>query len=411
MSHLLIVFFSYLSLVLHSRNILCMSTPSWESDYAKTIVEMMRILAQENKVLYVENPATWLDLFRLISKRKWGQIGFLLSAKPKKVEEQNSCVYVLNPGPVIPINFLPHNSLYERILKWNNQVVLRKVKRALTRLKMKDELIHINAFNPMLAAHTLHHFDETTSVYYCYDEISAAAYMKDHGTILEPELLQSADLTVVTSAGLLENKKEHAKRIALVKNGVDYSLFSQGFREDMPKEIVVGYIGSIDDRFDLDLLAFCMDAHPEWTFEFVGRITDEKTADFLRGRKNVLLRGAKASCDLPVFLPHYSVGIIPFVKNKFTRGIYPLKINEYLAAGVPVVLTDFGLLDEFEQISSITKSKEEFLSALEQQIENDSAEKRHARKEFARGNSWKARAEVFSSEIDKVEYEREAQFG
>lgn len=403
--------FFYLSLVIQGRNILCMSSPSWEGDYAKTIVEMMRILAQENKVLYVENPATWLDLFRLVSQRKWGQVAILLGAKPKKVEEQNSCVYVLNPGPVIPINFLPHNSLYERILKWNNHVVLRKVKRALSKLKMDNELIHINALNPMLAVHTLNHFKESTSVYYCYDEISAAHCMKDHGAILEPDLLRNADLTVVTSAGLLENKKAEAKRITLVKNGVDYSLFSQGFRKEMPQEKVIGYIGSIDNRFDLDLLAYCMDAHPEWTFEFVGRITDENTANFLRNRKNVLLRGAEASCDLPVFLPHYSVGIIPFLKNKFTRGIYPLKINEYLAAGIPVVLTDFGLLREFEDISTIAKSKEEFLAALEEQIENDSIEKRYARKDFARGNSWKARAEVFSAEIDKVEHKREAQFG
>ncbi len=372
---------------------------------------MMRVLAQENKVLYVENPATWLDLFRLFTKRKWSSIGFLLSAKPKRVEEQNSCVYVLNPGPVIPINFLPHNSLYERILKWNNTLVLRKVRQALNKLKMQDDLIHINAFNPMLAAHTLNHFKEATSIYFCYDEISAALYMKDHGTILEPELLQTADFTVVTSEGLLESKKAQAKRIALVKNGVDFSLFSQGFREEIPEQVVVGYIGSIDDRFDQELLAYCMDAHPEWSFEFVGRITDEATANFLRSRKNVLLRGAKASCDLPVFLPHYSVGIIPFVKNKFTRGIYPLKINEYLAAGIPVVLTDFGLLNEFQDISSITTSKEEFLMALEEQIANDSKEKRHARKDFARGNSWKARADVFSSEIEKIEHEREAQFG
>jgi len=388
-----------------------MSTPSWEGDYAKTIVEMMRILAQENKVLYVENPATWLDLFRLIAKGKWSQVFFLLSANPKKIEEQNSFVYVLNPGPVIPINFLPHNSLYERILKWNNKVVLVKVHRALKQLNMQDDLIHINAFNPMLALHTMHKFKEATTVYYCYDEISAALYMKDHGSILEPQLLQDVDLTVVTSEGLLENKRQLAKHIALVKNGVDYTLFSQGFREEIPENTVVGYIGSIDDRFDLDLLAFCMDAHPEWTFEFVGRIADENTAKFLRGRKNVLLRGAKASCDLPVFLPHYSVGIIPFVKNNFTRGIYPLKINEYLAAGIPVVLTDFGLLSEFGDISSITKSREEFLAALEEEITNDSKEKRHARKDFARGNSWKARVEVFSSEIEKLEHEREAQFG
>lgn len=213
-----------------------MSSPSWEGDYAKTIVEMMRILAQENKVLYVENPATWLDLFRLVSQRKWSQVAFLLGAKPKKVEEQNSCVYLLNPGPVIPINFLPHNSLYERILKWNNHVVLRKVKRALSKLKMDNELIHINALNPMLAVHTLNHFKESTSVYYCYDEISAAHCMKDHGAILEPDLLRNADLTVVTSAGLQIERRLSQSKINRVIKGLNRNFWPLTFL--ITKEIV-----------------------------------------------------------------------------------------------------------------------------------------------------------------------------
>ena len=397
--------------MLSGRNILCMSTPSWEGDYAKTIVEMMRILSKDNKVLYVENPATWLDLFRYFLKRDWAKVRFLLNSKPKRFEEAEGIVYVLNPGPVIPINFLPHNKTYERVLKWNNQVVLKKVKHVLKKLKMENDLVHINAFNPMLSVETLAQFGEAVSVYYCYDEISASHYMKDHGTFLEPELLRKADLTVVTSEGLLENKKENAQRIALVKNGVDYSLFSQGFREELPPQATIGYIGSIDNRLDLELLEFCLKRHPEWNWEFVGRVTDASVGDFLKTFPNVVMRGAHPSCDLPVFMPRYSVGIIPFVKNEFTRGIYPLKINEYLAAGLPVVLTDFGLLDEFRHIAAITSSKEDFLAELERAIVEDNAEKRHYRKEFARGNSWKARAEIFSSEIQNLEHERETQFG
>ncbi|MBI1223262.1 MAG: hypothetical protein GC180_11710 [Bacteroidetes bacterium] len=391
--------------MLKSRNILCMSTPSWEGDYAKTIVEMMRILAKDNKVLYVENPATWLDLFRSMLKGEWHKVRFLLNSKPKKIEEDGCVVHVLNPGPVIPINFLPHNKVYQRVLRWNNQVVLRKVRHVLKNLKMEQDLIHINAFNPMLSVDTLDHFTETLNVYYCYDEISASQYMKDHGAFLEPALLKNADLTVVTSEGLLENKKSQAKRIALVKNGVDFSLFSQGFREEHPKEVRIGYIGSIDDRMDTELLKYCMQSHPDWQWEFVGRINHAPTEAFLKSMPNVALRGARASCDLPVFLPNFSAGIIPFVKNQFTRGIYPLKINEYLAAGLPVVLTDFGLLDEFAEIAHICSDKQAFLKALEDEIHLDKPEKRKVRREFARNNSWKARAEVFSSEIEKLEHE------
>lgn len=380
-----------------------MSNPSWEGDYAKTIVEMMRLFAQDNTVLYIENPLTWLDVLR--SQKRWAKVGL------HKIIDGTNFIYVANPGPVLPINFLPHNALYKALLRWNNGLVRRRVLRMIKNLRMDKGLIHINAFNPMLAQHTLGRMKESLNLYYCYDEISAALYMKNHGTFLEPELLQKADLTVVSSAGLYETKKALSKKIALVKNGVDFDLFSQGFSEEKPEQTVIGYIGSIDDRLDLECLRLCMESHPEWSFEFIGRITYEPAGEFLRSMPNVKLSGAHASKDLPAFLRHFSVGIIPFVKNDFTRGIYPLKINEYLAAGLPVVLSNFGILDEFRHIASICPDKETFLIALEREVQDDSPEKRTERREFARANAWKARAEVLSSEIEKLEYEQEAQLG
>lgn len=369
----------------------------------------MRVFASENKVLYVENPATWADVFRLLIKRNWKKLDFLLRPGPKRIEEEKAGIYVMNPGPVIPVNFLVHGKLYTRLLKWNNRMVRRKVKRALKKLNMQDDLIHINAFNPMLAEHTLGFFDESINIYYCYDEISAAHYMKEHGAIMEPALLANADLTVVSSEGLLLNKKDKARRIALIKNGVDFSLFSQSFRENIPEDKIIGYVGSIDDRLDRELLHSCFEAFPEWTFEFVGRVSDQKTGDFLSRYENVRLRGAHPSCDLPVFLRTYRAGIIPFLKNEFTRGIYPLKINEYLAGGLPVVLTDFGILDEFSSVASIAAGKEAFVRSLRAELEGDTTEKRKQRKEWARHNSWQARAETFSTEIEKTENELKTQ--
>ena len=47
------------------------------------------------------------------------------------------------------------------------------------------------------------------------------------------------------------------------------------------------------------------------------------------------------------YLKEFHIGIIPFVKNEQTAAIYPMKINEYLAAGLGVVATDFAPLSEF----------------------------------------------------------------
>jgi len=71
----------------------------------------------------------------------------------------------------------------------------------------------------------------------------------------------------------------------------------------------------------------------------------------------VVFYGPKKVQDLPAYLKTFSLGIIPFIKNQFTKGIYPLKINEYLAAGIPVVSTNFGYLEDFETIINIAIPK------------------------------------------------------
>jgi len=89
------------------------------------------------------------------------------------------------------------------------------------------------------------------------------------------------------------------------------------------------------------------------------------------------------------------VGIIPNVKNTQTAAVYPMKINGYLAAGIPVVTTDFAPLDEFTGYISVARSAAEFVHGIEQELKSDNDQKRLARQEIARQNSWNNRAMAF----------------
>jgi glycosyltransferase involved in cell wall biosynthesis len=79
-----------------------------------------------------------------------------------------------------------------------------------------------------------------------------------------------------------------------------------------------------------------------------------------------------------------------------TRSIYPLKINEYLAAGRPVVATDFSEdIVGFGDVVYIGKTHEEFLQLIDRAIVEDDGNKVRDRIHASKKNTWKARVEQF----------------
>lgn len=94
--------------------------------------------------------------------------------------------------------------------------------------------------------------------------------------------------------------------------------------------------------------------------------------------------------------------MIPFLKNKLTAGIYPLKINEYFALGKPVVTTDFGDLDDFRHLVSVADTAEDFAKALEAALDSDQTGHSQRRIAFAHGNSWSERAAEMGIAIQQV---------
>ncbi|HXZ83956.1 MAG TPA: glycosyltransferase, partial [Myxococcota bacterium] len=73
-------------------------------------------------------------------------------------------------------------------------------------------------------------------------------------------------------------------------------------------------------------------------------------AHALAGERNVVLLGPRSQEALPAFLAHCDVALLPLLENAHTVSSMPLKLWEYLAAGLSVVARDLpnlrGLADE-----------------------------------------------------------------
>jgi glycosyltransferase involved in cell wall biosynthesis len=393
--------------MLSGKNIICIANTAWEGNYSKTIVEMMSVLARNNHVFFVDYPYTVKDvLWSFFGKIKIPLkrvLGFSSRIKQLPTREGHT-VFVHTLPPVMPVNFLPAGFLFRRLLQFNGWIIRRSVRRGLKKAGLHSADILVNAFNPVAGISIGKKLNEKILLYYCYDEIEGANWMNKHGGWTEKELIKICDAVIVSSPALFEKKKPGAKHCCLIRNAVDYQLFSAGFSQvNERKRKRVGYIGSIDDRLDYDLLEYLFKSLPDYQFEFTGRTIYPEGYERLKKYANVSIFEPRPLQELPALLAQYGAGIIPFACNEFTKGIYPLKINEYLAAGLPVVLTDFGQLGEFASIAKITATNEAFKTELVNALSTDTNELRTKRNLFAKTNSWDSRLEDFSVLVSQLQ--------
>lgn len=378
-----------------SIDIVCIALSSWDGPYMKSTVQLMRGLAERNRVLYVEYPFTVKDLLKRQTTNRSIPKARVVGWQPRLQQPDarlGPSLNVLTVPPVLPANGLPAGSAFEFVLGLNARIVRRAVQHAMNKLDMHRPVV-INALNPTYGWALSGQLDESLRIYYCYDEVAGQPWNARHGLLYERLYLQSASAVITTSETLLRKKSGIARSAHLIPNAVDFDLFSNGLADTglQGSTPVVGYIGSLDNRIDYRLLTSVAEKAPDLEFLFVGPILDP-ASDALSALENVRMVGPAARYeDLPVWLRQMDVCLIPFVKNEFTASIYPMKINEYLAAGKPVIRTSFADLPDFDPFVDVADTTCDFLKAILRALEENSREAVEARMDFAAGNSWQVR--------------------
>lgn len=392
-------------------NIVCHAFPAWDGNYVKSTVELMKAAAaQGHRILYVDYAYTWTDFFKGILGKSGAPWRRMVGVSPRIRSEQG--LHILSLPPVLPSNFLKNPRWHDVVDRLNSKWMGHFIRRATRQLGMEGATV-VNAFNPSFGVHLAGRLGERRLVYYCYDEIGAAAWAGRHGARLERKFMGHCDAVVVSSEGLRTKQAARHDAVFTVKNGVDATLFCaevpQAALPTLPNwaqgQPVIGYLGSVDDRLDIGLLEGLFRQFAHAKFVFVGRVQDRALQARLAAFPNVFLAGAQAPAALPGWVARMDVCLIPFVKNEFTAGIYPLKINEYLAAGKPVVSTDFAPLADFSGIVAITDSAEAFEKSVAEALRPCAPDVAQAavsrRRAFALGNDWSEKAKQFVAICDQ----------
>lgn len=392
-----------------AMDIIMLALPRWDGDYSSTAWSLAKEFSRTRRVFYIDNPFTVKEFLAGFKSRQIKSRTKALLTGRSAYKTINPNLITVTPRLTVPVNFLPEGPLYDRLSAFNDGILFRTVRKLLNDFKIKD-FIFINSFNPFYARKWPDFFKPALYVYHTVDDISHSKYIHKHGPRLEAAAIKEANLTFTTSMELKRLKSALTQNIHYLPNAADVSLFRNSLNGTfkMPQELktitrpIVAYTGHLDGRLDYDLLKFVFTAHPDKVFLMIGPASIDKTLyEELAAFPNVVFTGKKDLSELPAYLHYAHCTIIPFKCNTLTKSIYPLKVNEYLAAGKPVISTPFS--DDilmFKGTIEIADNYEAFSQAIGASIKNDSPEKVHARQCAADQNTWEARAESFWSVID-----------
>lgn len=388
-------------------DIICFSLSRWDSPISSPALALAKEFAKNHRVFYIDHPFSWKDYFTgkntdPIKSRKHALMGGKdIYSNPPSLPAN---LTIVTTKLTIPINFLPNGFLYKKLSAVNDGIVLNTIRRVIKDYQVKD-FVYVNFFDPYFVRSLPSDIRPWRSVYQSMDDISQVAYSNRHGTRLEEEIIRNFDYTLCTSKELTRLKSAFSKNVYFHPNAADTAIFKVAATEKLPrpeelKDIhtkIIGFTGSIEYRSDFELLKKIALHHSDKTLVFVGPIqTNEHVEQGLDKMPNVRFVGPKHITQLANYLQYFDCVLIPFRKNTLTKSIYPLKINEYLAAGRPVIATHFSEdIYSFHDVAYVVDSHEEFIQTIDRAIAEDNEERKQARIKVAEQNTWTARVARF----------------
>ncbi len=360
---------------------------------------MREYVKRGHRVLFVEAALTWAKLLK--GSFFWKQAMLLF----RGVRQTSDGVTVVMAPP-----FLPGGEWFEWIFRlnwWMVRVWLTLF--ILPPLGMKSPRLFL--FAPH-AGSLLDGFRESISIYFCNDPFAKLfEYPSARPNLqrMEDKLTRNADVVFTVSEQLTEERRRHNPNTHLIPLAADVELFSKALDEStpIPEELrslsrpIIGHMGVINTRIDIELVRRIAKLLPEASFVFVGPILElgRQMHEELLGLQtcgNVYFLGNKPEELLPSYCKAVDVFIVPYLRDDVTKYIKAnAKFFQYVASGRPVVST-IGPVDLDEEIVRTAVSPEEFVGAIRIALTQRTPEAQAKRLAFARNNSWGER-------VDRIE--------
>jgi glycosyltransferase involved in cell wall biosynthesis len=291
--------------------------------------------------------------------------------------------------------------------RFNRFSLLRKYRKLCCRHDLTDPIL-LTTFP--YAVDFLKAVPDATRVYYCVDDfLDYPGVNQADWARMEAELLDCIDGLVVT-ARTLARKRTNDCPLLHLPHGVDFEHFQVAPAaapvpelEALPRPMV-GFFGLISSWVDQEVIADLSAHFPEVSFVLLGR--SEVGLERLAGRRNVHCLGFVPYAELPRYARYFDVGLIPFVLNRLTRAVNPVKLMEYLALGLPVLATRLPELEAIKGPIRLAETRDEFRAGLREVLARCGPQTRAEARDVARRNTWDRRVEQLSEFLENLAREK-----
>ena len=382
------------------------STADWYTPYWTNKQHTARWMADKGwRVLYVESVG--LRSPSASSRRDWGRLFRRLIRGIRTLivgpEEVESNLWVLPPLMFPGKHHVP-------LIRIVNQALLRyTLARFLKNKKSVSPLVW--TYHPFMLD-AIDGLETGKLAYHCVDDLAAVPGVDAQAfNRQELLLLNRCDAVFTTSEALKSKCMAHNRNTYYHPNVVDFEHFNRALNNiKIPLDLTniaeprIVYHGVLSDfKVDFELVNEATRLRPEWQWVFIGEEREGQNnaaVKSLRQRSNVHFMGYKNYDELPQYLAHMVVGLLPTLLNDYTKSMFPMKYYEYLAAGLPVVTTPLDFSQTCHSGLEVGRNVDSFVAGIEKQIKRGKLTAEEAT-QFVGVNTWGQRMTTMLSILRK----------
>lgn len=282
---------------------------------------------------------------------------------------------------------------WERLAASLEGILGHKPLTALVELPLAD-------FEPLIA-HLRHHGG--TVIYDLLDDWKTALGGSWYTPQAEQRIIAASQVLSATAVPLAERLRQHTGRpVHLLPNAVNSFLFNPARRSLPPADLPAAawrviYTGALwGEWFDWELLKAIAQTYPEAAVVAIG----DYAGQCHQPPSNLHFLGLKPQRELPAYLAHADVAIIPWKVNPITQATSPLKVYEYIAMHKPVVAPALEPLRGLPGVT-LAANPQDFVARVGVARQGLSAERVTEMDTFVRANHWGARVDALLAFGDK----------